>query len=241
MTFETMRKPIVGKVGMGIGLLTLFGLLLFTACNNQKPKKEVPEADDTVKANVTKGIKPVADADVAVIETEDPAYGQIVIELYSNLAPKMVERFKKLISDGFYDGSAFHRIDPELGIIQGGDPLSKDTDPANDGTGNSSYPNVPAEFSDIIYERGVVGAARQGGGPGMAEKLAWDSANCQFYITLKRQPAFDQQYTVFGRVISGINNADIIAHAPVAPGTERPLVRIVVKRITLQPRSNYSK
>lgn len=241
MILESTRTVTIGKVVAWFGLLSLTGAVLFSACDRQKPSKDFDTADDTVKANVTTGAKPVADAEVAVIEAEDPAYGQIVIELYSNVAPKMVERFKKLVAEGFYDGTAFHRIDPALGIIQGGDPLSKDNDPANDGTGSSPYPNVPAEFSDIMYERGIVGAARQGENPGMTEKQAWDSANCQFYITLKRQPAFDQQYTVFGRVISGINDADIIAHAPVAPGTERPLVRIAIKRVTLQPRSNFAK
>lgn len=224
-----------------VGLLGLMAVLVLSACEGQKPTENANIAPEPVKANVTKGVAPVADQDVAVIEPEDPAYGQIVIELYSNIAPKMVERFKKLITEHFYDGTAIHRIDPALGIIQGGDPLSKDNDPGNDGTGSSQYPNVPAEFSDIMYERGVVGAARQGASPGVTEKEAWDTANCQFYITLKRQPAFDQKYTVFGRVVAGINDADIIAHAPVAPGTEGPLNRIVIKRITLQPRSNFVK
>ncbi len=91
----------------------------------------------------------------------------------------MVARFKKLAGAGFYNGTAIHRIDPELGIIQGGDPNSKDNNPLNDGTGSSGEPNLPAEFSDILYERGTVGAARA---------QTEDSANCQFYITLKRQP-----------------------------------------------------
>ena len=100
----------------------------------------------------------MADAEVAVIEMENPAYGKIVIELYPNIAPKMVERFKQLIKEGFYNGTTFHRIDPKLGIIQGGDPLSKDNNPDNDGTGDSPYPNVPGEYSDIPFERGIVGA-----------------------------------------------------------------------------------
>jgi cyclophilin family peptidyl-prolyl cis-trans isomerase len=152
----------------------------------------------------------------------------------------MVSRFKQLIKEGFYNGTTFHRIDPKLGIIQGGDPLSRDNNPANDGMGDSSYPNVPAELSDLPYERGTVGAARKGASPALAgrpevtELQALDTANCQFYITLKRQFAFDEKYTVFGRVIQGINNADIIAGAPVE-GRDSPTDRIVVKSITLQP------
>ena len=189
------------------------------------------------KGNVKRGVKPEPDAEVAVIEMENPAYGRIVVELYSNIAPRMVERFKQLVREGFYNGTTFHRVDRQLGIIQGGDRFSKDANPNNDGTGDSDYPDVPAEFSDIPYERGVVGAARQGANPqfGVTEEQARDTANSQFYITLKRVPPFDENYTVFGRVVEGMNNADIIAGAPVDPPS-RPSERIVVKSITLQPR-----
>jgi cyclophilin family peptidyl-prolyl cis-trans isomerase len=70
----------------------------------------------------------------------------------------------------------------------------------------------------------------------MTEEQAYDSANCQFYITLKRVPYFDRRYTVFGRVVEGLNNADIIAGAPVEPETDRPTDKIIIKSITLQPR-----
>ncbi|HJU54101.1 MAG TPA: peptidylprolyl isomerase [Pyrinomonadaceae bacterium] len=191
----------------------------------------------TSKANVKRGIKPEPDAEVAVIEMENPAYGRIVIELYPNIAPKMVERFKQLIREGFYNGTTFHRINPELGIVQGGDPLSKDNNPNNDGTGDSPYPDLPGEYSDVLYERGVVGAARQGARPdmGLTEEQARNTGNCQFYITLKRVPDFDENYTVFGRVIEGIGNADIIALAPVVV-PQRPSEKIVIKSITLQKR-----
>ena len=191
----------------------------------------------TSNANVKRGVKPEPDAEVAVIEMENPAYGRIVMELYPNIAPKMVERFKQLVREGFYNGTTFHRIDPQLGIIQGGDRLSKDANPNNDGTGDSDYPDLPAEFSDVPYDRGVVGAARQGARPdlGITEEQARDTANSQFYITLKRVPPFDGNYTVFGRVIEGMNNADIIALAPVGAAS-RPSEKIVVKSITLQKR-----
>ncbi len=190
------------------------------------------ENESAQDANVKKNVKPQADAEAAVIETD---YGKIVIELYPNLAPNMVARFKQLIKDGTYNGTTFHRIDPQLGIIQGGDPLSKDNDPSNDGQGSSNYPNVGAEFSDVPYDRGIVGAAR-------AKSI--DSANCQFFITLKRQPAFESpgnRYTVFGRVIDNqsLNNADVIMGAPTTPGTPQPADKIVVKSITLQPRANF--
>ncbi len=217
-------------------------LLVFMAGCGSNPTSK--DSDANVKANIKRGVKPEPDAEVAVIEMENPAYGKIVIELYPNIAPKMVERFKQLIKEGFYNGTSIHRISPQLGIIQGGDPLSKDNNPDNDGGGDSPYPNLPAEFSDIPYERGIVGAARKGANPqfGMTEEQARDTGNCQFYITLKRVSGFDENYTVFGRVIEGINNADVIAGAPVEPPkpgrpeSSQPSEKLVVKSITLQPR-----
>lgn len=219
-------------------------LLVFMAgCGNKTTSKD---SDAGPPANIKRGVKPEPDAEVAVIELENPAYGKIVMELYPNIAPKMVERFKQLIKEGFYNGTTFHRISPQLGIIQGGDPLSKDDNPDNDGGGDSPYPNIPAEFSDIPYERGIVGAARKGASPefGLTEEQARDTSNCQFYITLKRVPFFDGNYIVFGRVVEGMNNADVIAGAPVIPRrTDRPgdspsypADKIVIKNITLQPR-----
>jgi cyclophilin family peptidyl-prolyl cis-trans isomerase len=201
-------------------------------------------AKTDLRQNLKKGIKPEPDEQVAVISTAD--YGDIVIELYPNIAPQMVARFKKLIQEGFYNGTSFHRINAAARLIQGGDPLSKDNDPENDGMGDSSYANVPGEFSDIPYERGTVGAARRGASPefngraAVTEEQAGDTANCQFFITLAPAPQFDEDYTVFGRVIAGIANAEIIMHAPVVEDSERPADRIVVKSVTLQPRSKYA-
>jgi len=222
--------------------LLIFGLLavslvLAASCadKSKTASKDFDAADEdeaAQNANVKKNVKPEADAEAAVIETD---YGRIVIELYPNLAPNMVARFKQLTKEGFYNGTTFHRVDPGLGIIQGGDPLSKDDNPDNDGSGNSQYPNVAAEFSDIPFERGIVGAARA---------KSFDSANCQFFITLMRQPAFetdDNRYTVFGRVVDdqSLNNAGVILGAPVVPGTQQPSDKIVIKSITLQPRANF--
>jgi len=209
-------------------LLTL--LIVSCACNQNQTNTANKEPGDaeTGGANVKTAVKPQPDSQVAIIETGD--YGRIVVELYPNIAPQMVERFKKLINEHFYDGTAIHRIDPDLGIIQGGDPQTKGSNTTVWGTGNSPYPNVPAEFSDIPYERGTLGAARTND---------INTANCQWFITLKTQPAFDQKYTVFGRVIDGINNADVIMHAPTVQGTERPSDKVVIKTVTLQPRTNF--
>ena len=138
-------------------MLCILLALSQAACGgNQTATRDSDNAnsdDAALEATVTKNVKPAPDTEVAVIEMADPGYGRIVIELYPNIAPKMVERYKQLIKEGFYNGTTFHRINPELGIIQGGDPLSKDSNPANDGTGDSPYPNVPGEMSDIPFEQ----------------------------------------------------------------------------------------
>lgn len=174
---------------------------------------------------IKKGVAPVPDPDVAVVEMENSAaYGKIVIELYSNLAPQMVQRFKDLANDGTYDGVTWHRVNES--VIQSGDPLSKDDDPKNDGTGKSNRPNVAAEFSDLKYDTGIVGAAR-----GQDN----NSANSQFFITLKREQGFDNRYTIFGKVIDGMQNARTIGGVQPKDG-ERPVEAIRIKHISIVPR-----
>ncbi|MBO9714462.1 peptidylprolyl isomerase [Sphingomonas sp.] len=121
--------------------------------------------------------------------------GRVVILLRPDVAPKMVERIKILTRQHFYDNTVFHRVnDAPEGMAQGGDPKG-------DGTGGSDLPNVPAEFSRLPHVRGAVSAAR-------AEDK--DSANSQFFIMFEPKLSFDENYTVFGRVISGMQWVDAI-------------------------------
>ena len=219
--------------GFAACLCLLVAACLSSCGGGQLQSKVYDEAEAPGGAEVKRGARPEPDAEAAVLEVESGGvpYGRIVIELYPNVAPKMVERFKTLVREGFYDGTAFHRINPRTGVVQGGDPNSKDDDPSNDGLGGSNYPDLPAEFSDVPFDRGIVGAARAG----------VNTANSQFYITLHRVPQWDAQYTVFGKVVEGMNNADIIAGAPTRPGTESPADKIVIKSATLQPRANFAR
>ena len=200
--------------------LFLAAILLALACS---PAANSNSSKSGANAEVKKGVTPVADNEVAVIEMENSAaYGNIKIELYSNIAPKAVAQFKALAKEGVYDGVTFHRINQS--VIQSGDPLSKDGDPMNDGTGKSDKPNVPAEFSDILYDTGIVGAARS---------QDVNSANSQFFITLKREQGFDNKYTIFGKVIEGMNNVRTISGVQPKEG-ERPVEPIKIKTIRIE-------
>lgn len=206
---------------MKAGILFLSASLLFSACGTTGSNTR-----SNSNVEIKKGVTPVADKEMAVIEMENSAaYGTIKIELYSNIAPKAVERFKELAREGVFDGVTFHRINQS--VIQSGDPLSKDDDPSNDGTGKSDKPNVPAEFSDIPYDTGIVGAAR-----GQDN----NSANSQFFITLKRESGFDNRYTVFGKVIEGMNNVRTISGVQPKEG-ERPVEPIRIKTVRIEPKS----
>lgn len=212
------------KNSLSIFAIVIAGLFTISCDQGAGNSSSLPKNDAKGNPPFTANAQPKPDAEVAVIEMENPAYGKMTIELYSNVAPKMVEQFKALIKEGVYNGTTFHRINPS--VVQGGDPLSKDADPRNDGTGKSDKPNVPAEFSDIPYDSGIVGAARGGD---------INSQNSQFFITLKREPGFDKRYTIFGKVIDGMNNARTIGGVPDKEG-ERPVEPIRIKTITLQPR-----
>jgi cyclophilin family peptidyl-prolyl cis-trans isomerase len=204
-------------------ILVIILTTFFIACD--KKQNAGGNTNSAGNTEIKKGVTPVADDEIAVIEMENAAaFGTIKIELYSNIAPKMVARFKELAKEGFYNGTTFHRINQS--VIQGGDPNSKDNDPGNDGQGGSDKENVPAEFSDIPFDAGFVGAAR-----GQDE----NSANSQFFITLKREPGFDNRYTIFGKVIEGMNNVGTISGVVPKQG-ERPLDDVKIKSITIQPK-----
>ncbi len=199
-------------------MVIVFAVFLFPACGDSA------DTNSNAEPVIKKGVAPIADNEIAIIEMEDgAAYGSIKIELYSNIAPKTVARFKELAKEGFFNGVTFHRVSPD--VIQSGDPKSKDNDPKNDGSGKSDKPDVVAEFSDLKFEPGIVGAARG---------TEFNTANSQFFIMKSRQPNFDNRYTIFGRVIDGINNISTIGGAPLQG--ERPINNIVIKTVRIEPK-----
>jgi peptidyl-prolyl cis-trans isomerase B (cyclophilin B) len=131
------------------------------------------------------------DKEVAVIKT---SAGEMVIEFWTDAAPKTIENFKKLAKSGFYDGTCFHRIIKDF-MIQGGDPDSKNTNapPGSFGGGGPGY-NIKAEFNDHPHVRGVIS---------MARSRDPDSAGSQFFICLGPTAQLDHQYTTFGKLIKG--------------------------------------
>ncbi len=129
-----------------------------------------------------------------VIKMETSAGGPVVIELRPDLAPKHVERIVTLAKDGFYDGIVFHRV------IDGF--MAQTGDPTGTGTGGSSFPDLPAEFSNENYTRGTVG---------MARTADPDSANSQFFICFEDCSFLNGQYTVWGQVKDGMEYIDALA------------------------------
>ncbi|WP_244628051.1 peptidylprolyl isomerase [Stappia taiwanensis] len=119
--------------------------------------------------------------------------GRVVIRLRPDLAPKHVERLKKLTRDGFYDGIVFHRV------IDGF--MAQTGDPTGTGTGGSDLPDLAAEFSDAPFKRGTLGMAR-------AQNP--NSANSQFFIMFADGDWLNGQYTVFGEVVEGMDLVDKI-------------------------------
>lgn len=160
--------------------------------------------------------------EVAVIETR---LGTIVLEFFPDVAPGHVGNFKKLAREGFYDGTTFHRVIPDY-IIQGGDPLSKDDDRSNDGTGGPGY-TIQAEFNQRPHLRGTLS---------MARAQDPNSAGSQFFICLRPAPMLDGKYTVFGQVIKGMDAADRIANLP-RDVRDNPLEPVPMEKVTIVAKS----
>ena len=161
---------------------------------------------------------------LVVLET---SLGRIVIELDDTAAPKTCENFRKLVSDGFYNHTVFHRVIPNF-IIQGGDPNSRLDDRASYGQGGPGY-TLPAEIK-LKHDRGAVAMARL---PDSVNPQR-ESNGSQFYICVAACPSLDDGYTVFGHVVQGMDIADKIA-AQACDARDNPLTRIEMEA-SLEPK-----
>ena len=148
--------------------------------------------------------------------------GDVIIELFNDIAPNHVERFKKLSSEKKYDGVVFHRVIDgfmaQTGDVQFGNSNSENYDLSRAGTGGSEYPDLKAEFSELPHERGTLSMARSSNP---------NSANSQFFICFDSAPHLDRQYTVFGKVISGMEFVDLIKRGQGSGGAVKSPDKII--------------
>lgn len=150
----------------------------------------------TIKTMAT----PIVGEEIAVLTTN---HGRIAIRFFDDKAPNHVANFKKLVREGFYDGTKFHRVIPGF-MIQGGDPNSKGDDRSIHGTGGPGY-RVNQEFNDTPHDRGILSAARS---------QDPNSAGSQFFLMVARSPHLDRQYTAYGEIIEGLDVVDKIVALP---------------------------
>ena len=131
--------------------------------------------------------------------------GDVVIELFKDVAPNHVKRFQDLSKEKKYDGVVFHRVIEDFmaqtGDVQFGNSNLQSYDLKRAGTGGSNYPDLKAEFNDLPHERGTLSMARSANP---------NSANSQFFICFKAASHLDRQYTVFGKVVEGMEFVDLI-------------------------------
>ncbi len=138
------------------------------------------------------------------------ATGKVTVELRPDLAPQHVARIKELAGEGFYDGIVFHRVIPGF--------MAQTGDPTGTGRGGSDKPDLKAEFSKAPFERGTLG---------MARSQSPNSANSQFFICFDRADWLDGQYTVFGKVVDGMDLVDRIAKGE-PPANPDKMVKVYV-------------
>lgn len=201
--------------------------------SNQLDTKKTKESSQTTKKETTmKENKDTGkpEIDLSYLEKYSSAtlltsMGDIQIEFFAEKAPQTVSNFYKLSEEKFYDGVTFHRVIKGF-MIQGGDPNSKDDDPANDGQGGPGY-TIPAEIG-LKNTKGTVATARLGD----AMNPKRDSSGSQFFINTVDNGFLDGQYTVFGKVTSGMDVVEKIENTKTG-ANDRPTEDVVIKSIEL--------
>jgi peptidyl-prolyl cis-trans isomerase B (cyclophilin B) len=184
-------------------LLTFFliSIMAFTVVNCSSSKENESEGEKMTDDQQQTVERPKYQISV---KHGDKPLGTITLETYPDVAPKHAHNFDSLVTIGFYDGTAFHRVIPGF-MIQGGDPNSKDKPKDQWGFGDPSQTKVPAEFSDLKHERGILSAARSNDP---------NSATSQFFIMVDYSRHLDGKYSIFGKVLDGMDVVDAIVSVP---------------------------
>ncbi len=206
-------------------LFTASLALIASSCGKKAPEILTDEQIAGIISKVKDvPAEPVLPGEIAVLET---GFGTMKVEFLVDKAPNTAANFKKLAAAGFYDGTRFHRIINGF-MIQGGDILTRDRDPNNDGTGRPGY-TIDAEFNDTRHEPGILS---------MARSQHPNSAGSQFFIMHGTAPHLDGNYTAFGRVIEGMDVLEEIANVEVEPSASgeasRPVEPVYLYSVTIQ-------
>ncbi|HRD31469.1 MAG TPA: peptidylprolyl isomerase [Fimbriimonadaceae bacterium] len=176
-----------------------------TSAMEPMPLKFERDANGAFKTAPPEAVLPKDGDKVAVLYTNQ---GNIILRFDPKKAPKHVAQFQKLVEEGFYTGTKFHRVIPGF-MIQGGDPNSKDDERGNDGMGgymkDGVEVNVPAEFNDTKHIRGILSAARS---------TDPNSASSQFFIMVDANENLNGQYSAYGQVVAGMDTVDKIVNLP---------------------------
>lgn len=201
-------------------VLILSIIFLGAACAKKEepvfPLKEQTPAPNQI--SITEPETPMATTTV----TLQTSLGNIKLELWPQDAPKTVANFLKLAESGFYDNTAFHRVIPDF-MIQGGDPLSKDDNPLNDGTGGPGY-MFEDEINSHKLVRGTLAMANAGP----------NTNGSQFFIvTADATPWLDGKHTVFGQVLDGMDVVLLISQVE-RDSNDRPLEKVTVEKVAVE-------
>lgn len=210
-------KKLINVKNIGLFIVVL-SLSLLVACNGAEPEeeKETKEVKDTEEKQTFKGEN--EESPIVTMTMENG--GEVIIELYPQLAPNTVNNFISLIQDDFYNGLTFHRVIPGF-MIQGGDP-------EGNGAGGPGY-SIKGEFesngfsNELEHKRGVLS---------MARSQDPDSAGSQFFIIHEDSAHLDGDYAAFGQVIEGMDVVDEIVSVP-TEGQDQPKEDQTIKSMTV--------
>jgi len=215
------RSPVAEPARPLLHVTAVLALAAALACGDAAPEGPPPPGPVVPVPEAT------APRDVAVLEIRE--LGEVRIELLADLAPRTAEHFRVLAEQGAYDGTTFHRVVPGF-MVQGGDPLSRDRDPRNDGLGGGD-PLVPDERPSVSHVRGIVSLANRG---------MPNTGAMQFFIVVGDARYLDGHYAAFGQVTGGMDVVDEITrqeidlygrHGP----PDRPVKNVVIERVRIEP------